>query len=101
MAHVTIDEIQKLARLSRIHLTDDEARTYQQEIAHILDYVEKLNDVNTDGVVETAQVTGLENVMREDVLSDKKNGAYGVSQEMLLSNVPETENGYIKVRRVL
>ena len=59
------------------------------------DYVEKMNSVNTDGVEETSQVTGLISVMREDKIIDS-----GID-ENLVGSAPESGNGYVKVPKVL
>lgn len=86
----------KLARLSRLHLTDEEIAQFTDEISAILGYVEQLQKVDLKGVEPTYQVTGLKNVMRPDEIKD-----YGVSPEELLKNAPATEKGHIKVKRML
>ncbi len=96
MADISISDVKKLAQLSKIKLTEDELKQYQVEITSILGFVEQLKSINTDGVEETSQVTGLVNVTRKDEISD-----YGVSKEELLKNAPNQEKGYIRVRRVL
>ena len=96
MADLTRDDILKLARLSRISLSDDEVDTYAAELAEIIKYVEQLGTVDTAGLQPTAQVTGLVNVMRPDVIAD-----YGYPVQDLMKNVPVTENNQIKVRRMI
>lgn len=96
MAKISADEIKKLARLSRISLSEEEITKFQKEIESILGYVDQLAEVDIEGVATTSQVTGLTNVTRADEVSD-----YGVSREDLLKNVPDQEKGYIKVKRVL
>lgn len=96
MAQLTIDEVKRLATLSRLRLTDEEAESFLGELNAILDYVEKLSSVDTTGVEPTAQVTGLKNVMRADELID-----YGPSRDELLKNAPAHHDGYIKVKKVL
>ena len=96
MAKLTRDDILKLARLSRLQLTDEEVESYQKELTHILDYVEKLQKVEVSGVKPTSQITGLTNVTRYDEIID-----YGTTPQSLLSNAPETQDGYIKVKKVL
>lgn len=85
-----------MARLSRLHLTDEEIEKYQKEIEAILGYVEQLQKVDITGLEPTYQVTGLQNIMRPDEIID-----YGVTPEELLRNAPATEDGHIKVRRML
>ncbi len=96
MAKLSHDDVLKLARLSRLHLTDAEVSQFQNEIEAILGYVEQLQNVDLKDLPATNQVTGLENVMRVDEVKD-----YGVTAEELLKNAPATMGGLIKVRRVL
>ena len=96
MADLTKEDILKLARLSRLKLTDSEVSEFQKEISEILGYVQMLDKVDTKGLKPTYQVTGLKNVSRKDELID-----YGVSQEDLLKNLPARDKNYIKVRKML
>ncbi len=86
----------KLAKLSRLKLTDEEVERFGNEISAILGYVEQLKNVDVSGLEPTTQVTGLKNVMRPDEIKD-----YGATTEELLKNVPNREGNYIKVKRVL
>lgn len=96
---LTRDDILKLARLSRLKLTEDELAQYQAELSAIIDYVALLEGVDTEGLRPTYQVTGLtsqdENAVREDEVVPQ------VSQEELLKNVPQTEEGQIRVKRMI
>lgn len=96
MSSITIDDVKRLAQLSALYVTDEEAESLRRQIGDILGYVEQLNEVDTTGLEPTYQVTGLENVTRKDEIKD-----YGVSQEALLKNVPETQDGQIKVKKVI
>ena len=96
MAKLSRDDVLKLARLARLHLSDEEIAQFQEEISAILGYVEQLQQVDVEGLEPTSQVTGLKNVMRPDEVRD-----YGVSAEELLKNAPATQDGHIKVKRML
>ena len=96
MAKLTEEDVLKLARLSRLHLSDEEKEQFRSEIESILGYVDQLQKVQLEDIKPTNQVTGLENVMRVDEVKD-----YGVTPEELLKNAPATQDGLIKVRRVL
>lgn len=96
MADLTREDILKLARLSRLKLTDAEADEFTKEISEILGYVQMLDKADTTGLKPTYQVTGLKNVSRKDELID-----YGVSQDELLKNLPDRDKNYIKVKRML
>lgn len=96
MAKLTSDDVLKLARLARLKLSNEEVKQFCVEMSEILDHVEQLQAVDVGHEAPTYQVTGLKNVTRADKVID-----YGMSKEMLLKNVPATENGHIKVKRVL
>lgn len=85
-----------MARLARLHLTDDEIERFQKEISAILGYVEQLQKADVSGLEPTSQVTGLKDVTRPDEIKD-----YGVTPAELLKNAPATEGGLIKVKRIL
>ena len=96
MAKLSRDDVLKLARLSRLRLSEEEIQQFQAEISEILGYVEQLSEVDTKGLEPTSQVTGLTNVMREDEVID-----YGVAPDELLKNAPAVEKDHFKVKRVL
>jgi aspartyl-tRNA(Asn)/glutamyl-tRNA(Gln) amidotransferase subunit C len=95
MSKIGTTEIERIARLARIGLTPEEVSTMAVEIGQILEFVEQLSQVDITGVDPTDQVTGLEDVWREDVVRR------GLSREELLAGVPEQKDGYIVVKRVL
>ena len=86
----------KLARLSRLTLTDEEVDQFAEEISAILGYVEQLDNIDLSTYEPTSQVTGLTNVTRPDEVKD-----YGATTEELLKNAPATEGGHFKVKRML
>lgn len=96
MAKLTKDDVLKLARLSRLELTDEEVTHFAEEISAILQYVEQLQTAKLEGLEPTSQVTGLVNVTRPDEVKN-----YGTSPAELLKNAPAIENGQIKVKRVI
>lgn len=96
MSKLSRNDVFKLARLSRISVTDEEADSLAEELSAILGYVEQLNDVDTNGLEPTNQVTGLTNVMRKDEVID-----YGYKPKDLLKNVPQVHQDLIKVKRMI
>lgn len=96
MSEITTADIEKLAVLARVGLTEAEKKSLAGEMTAILEYVKQLDEVNVGGVDPTSQVTGLTGTSRKDgiVRSD-------IGRDELLSNAPETENGFIKVKSVL
>lgn len=63
---LTKEQVEHIAKLARLKLSEAEIAKFQTQLSGILDYVEQLNEVGTDNVEPTAQVTGLTNVTRED-----------------------------------
>jgi aspartyl-tRNA(Asn)/glutamyl-tRNA(Gln) amidotransferase subunit C len=96
MADLTRADVLKLAKLARLHLSEEEVTQFQKEISAILGYVEQLGQADVSGLEPTYQVTGLKNVMRPDEEID-----YGTSSEDLMQNAPEIEKGQFKVKRMI
>ena len=96
MSKLSREDVLKLARLSRLDLTDEEVEKFQHELTEILHYVEQLQAVDVTGLKPTNQVTGLTNVMRNDQTRD-----YGYAAKDLLKNVPEVQDDQIKVKRMI
>lgn len=96
MSKFSEDDIKKLAELSRLKLSKDEVKQYQAELSTILEYVERLQAVDIDGLDPTSQVTGLVNVMRPDTEID-----YDTSPKQLLDIAPQTEEDQFKVPRMI
>ena len=96
MAQLTREDVLKLARLARIDLAEDEIEEFAGEFSAILEYVEKLQAVDIEGLEPTTQVTGLTNVTRPDVVQD-----YGYAPEDLRGNVPAMQDGQVKVKRMI
>lgn len=96
MSQLTREDVLKLARLARLHLSEEEIITYQTELSALLDYVAQLDSADVAGLEPTTQVTGLTNVMRLDEVID-----YGVDPKDLLRGAPDTQDGQIKVKRMI
>ena len=87
-------QIEHLGLLARVGMTKDEKKKYSGQISSILDYVEKLNQVDTDDVKPISQITGLEDVWREDEV-------HGFEQDVnLIEMAPESDNDMIKTKTV-
>lgn len=91
------EEIQHIAKLARLELTDAELEKYGSQLSAVLSYIDQLKEVDVKGVEPTAQVTGLENVLREDVARDWDEKEI----EEALKDAPEREGRFIKVKRVI
>ena len=96
MTQISRDDVQHLAQLSSLHLSDAELDSLQADLSNILQYVEQLAELDTAGVTPTYQVTDLENVWRDDQVIDSQ-----VTREQLLELAPEAANNQVKVPKVL
>ena len=88
-------DVAYVARLSRLILTEEEQARYGQDLAAILDYAAKLDELDTDGVEPTAHVLPIHNVLREDVSRPS------YDRDKLLKNAPEQADGCFKVPKVV
>ena len=93
---LSVGQIEEIAKLARLELSEKEKKMYAEQLSVVLDYVEKLNEVNTDGVLETCQVTGLEDVVR----SDKVEECPPEIKEKIIGNFPERLGKLLKVKAV-
>ena len=96
MSTITTDDVRHLAQLSNLQLADDEVENLRGDLENILGYIEQLGELDTTGVEPTYQVTGLENVWRDDEVQEA-----GVSREQLLKLSPEQADNSVKVPKVL
>lgn len=93
---LSCEQVEHIATLARLELSDSEITKYQGELTRILEYISELTKVDTTGVEETAQVTGQINRLRDDVAlpSDAE------TRQRLLYAMPEREGDYLKVKAV-
>ncbi len=89
------EEVQHIALLARLGLSDEELERFREQLSVILENFEILNELDTSEVLPTAHVIALENVVRDDEVLPS------LPQSDILSNAPQAEEGYFKVRAVL
>ena len=65
---LSIDDVRHIAQLANLSLTDEQIKVFTSQLTQVLDYINKIQQLDTQGVIETSQVTGLENIFREDVI---------------------------------
>jgi aspartyl-tRNA(Asn)/glutamyl-tRNA(Gln) amidotransferase subunit C len=92
---LTLEEVEHIAELARLKLTDAEMARYAEQLSEILDYATRLQSVDTSGISPTARVITAGNVLREDEARP------GLSRQELLDNAPETEKGQFRVPPIL
>lgn len=97
MPSISKEKIEHVAKLARIELTEKEKEKFFKELSSVLDYVEQLNKVNTDKVESIAQITGLENVVRDDEAVNNEQRTVN----KILKNAPSKKDNYIKVPKIL
>lgn len=88
-------DVEHVALLGRLELTEDEKEKYTEQLNNILDHAEMLNKLDTTNVQPTAHVLPLHNVFREDVVGQH------IENERGLANAPAQEKGFFKVPKVL
>ena len=95
MAKLTQEDILKLAKLARLRLSDTEIAKFQEEIGAILGYVEKLNGVNTEGIVPTSHAVPMENSFREDITKPS------IGLDKALANAHDRSGSFFAVPKVI
>ena len=89
-------DVGHVAKLANLTLTPGEKEKFEKQLSSILEYVEKLNWVDTSEAASVAQITGLKNVTREDDETQ-----ISLTQEEALTNSPDAHNGLFKVKAIL
>ncbi|WP_240415069.1 Asp-tRNA(Asn)/Glu-tRNA(Gln) amidotransferase subunit GatC [Paenibacillus periandrae] len=92
---ITIKDVEHVAKLARLELSEQEKQTFTEQMNAILKYADQLNELNTDNVEPTSHPVPLVNVMREDVSRPS------LPIDKVLLNAPDEEEGQIKVPAVL
>ena len=88
-------DVLHIAKLANLPLKKEEVEKYQKQLSSILEYIKKLQNVNTEDVAETSHVTGLENVTRRDEPEPS------LSQKDALLNAKNNQNSSFKVKAIL
>lgn len=88
-------DVNYVANLARLNLTEEEATTFQPQIEAILGYIEKLKELDVEDIEPTAHASPVFDRIREDV------AVAGLEREAFLQNAPDQANGQIKVPKVI
>lgn len=91
---LTNEDVKHIAKLANLTLSDSEIEKFKDQLSKVVEYIHSLSSVDVTGVKPIAQITGLENVYRNDEPSPS------FTQEEALSNAKSTENGFIKVKAI-
>ena len=85
----------KVAKLARLQLTEAEIEEFTGQLIAILDYVEKMNELDTADVQPLAHCLPISNVLREDIAKES------LGTEKTLANAPERDGDFFKVPKIL
>jgi aspartyl-tRNA(Asn)/glutamyl-tRNA(Gln) amidotransferase subunit C len=89
---LTQEQVRHVAQLARLGLTDAELESLSEELSQILEYVDKVSELDTEAISPTAQVGELVDVMREDAVRPS------LGTELALRNAPDAEGPYFRVK---
>jgi len=88
-------EVKKVAKLARLDLTEKEVEEFTSQLSAILDYVAKMNELDTENVEPLAHCLPISNVFRQDIVKPS------LGTEKTLANAPERDNEFFKVPKIL
>ena len=92
---ISVEQVRHVASLARLDLADDELESLAEDMGRILSYVEKLGELDTDGVEPTSHVVAMETPYRDDVVTSKP------STDDALANAPEREDNFFVVPSII
>ena len=95
MADISHKEVEHVAKLAKLDLTEVEKTLFGEQLSQILTFVEQLQDVSTEGIPPTASVADQESWLREDLPRE------GLTQEQALSNAPEASDEFFVVPKII
>jgi aspartyl-tRNA(Asn)/glutamyl-tRNA(Gln) amidotransferase subunit C len=88
-------EVEKVAKLARLQLSEAELDEFTEQLGSVIEYVEKMNKLDTDQVEPLAHCLPVSNVFREDVVKES------LGPEKTLANAPDNDGEFFKVPRIL
>ena len=91
---ITIKDVEHVAKLARLELTEEEKELYTKQLGAVLEYVNQMNEVDTSNVEPMAHAIDFVNVMREDKVF------YEQTKEELMKNAPYEEDGFFRVPKI-
>ncbi len=92
---LTREEVEHIAELAKLGLTDEEIERYRQQLSAILEYAQRLQELDTEAIPPTASVLALQNVMRPDEVRPS------MPRGEVLANAPDVQDGQFRVKAVL
>ena len=92
---ITLKEVEQVAKLARLELSEDEKAIFARQLSAILSYMDQLKTLDTGGVEPTATVLPTDNVFRDDQVRPS------LPQEAALANAPDQADGFFRVPTIL
>jgi aspartyl-tRNA(Asn)/glutamyl-tRNA(Gln) amidotransferase subunit C len=92
---ISIADVEHVARLARLELSEQEKSLFAGQMGAILGYVEKLKGLNTDGIVPTSHAVPMENAFREDAVRPS------IGIDKALANAPDRAGSFYRVPKVI
>jgi aspartyl-tRNA(Asn)/glutamyl-tRNA(Gln) amidotransferase subunit C len=92
---LTREQVRHVAELAKLKLTESEIELFREQLSAILDYAERLDNLDTEQIPPTAAVLPLQNVMRSDAVQRS------LPRDTMLASAPATQDGFVKVKVVL
>jgi aspartyl-tRNA(Asn)/glutamyl-tRNA(Gln) amidotransferase subunit C len=92
---LTREQVRHVAELAKLKLTEAEETLFQEQLSAILEYADRLDELDTASIPPTASVLPLRNVMRPDQVRPS------FPRDTMLENAPDAEDGFVKVKAVL
>ncbi len=92
---ITREQVEHVARLARLELTDAEKQMFTGQMDAILAYVDKLNELDTNGITPTSHAVPMENAFREDVVTES------MHLDSSLLNAPDRSDNFFRVPQVI
>jgi aspartyl-tRNA(Asn)/glutamyl-tRNA(Gln) amidotransferase subunit C len=93
--NISVADVEHVARLARLELSDEEKNLFAGQMGAILGYVEKLKELNTEGILPTSHAVPMENAFREDAAFPS------IGIEKALANAPDRVDSFYRVPRVI
>ena len=95
MANINKEGVRHVANLARLEFNEEETQDFTYQLGRILDYIGKLNELDTEDVEPTSHIHPLHNISKPDVVKTS------LPRDAVLANAPEAEEGYFGVPRVI
>ncbi|MBZ0155257.1 MAG: Asp-tRNA(Asn)/Glu-tRNA(Gln) amidotransferase subunit GatC [Alphaproteobacteria bacterium] len=89
------EDVRHIAKLSRLHVSEEEVDTFSGQLSSIIEYIEQLNRLDTTGVEPTSHVLPLQNVMRDDLPLPS------LPREEVLRNTPDSTGKFYRVPKII